>query len=201
MSDRPDPDEPRYGREAPVLGQRHVRPGLISVPGDTRLVFPTGQVLVHSTGDPGLPQPGQSMPWPVYGPRDMSLLSEWHGYFGAFAQPQAQAGFMGAQSPGAAGIMRSFPPDTAIGTKFFGLGDIPYSRYSQTQVVPGLWGGWTASFWSYQLSAAGQSVQWQENSGTRCLTWPPSRRPTAKPRWLCQRRRPHWPRHAPSRSR
>ncbi|MHB0876525.1 MAG: DUF5107 domain-containing protein [Anaerolineae bacterium] len=138
-------------------------PGANSVPGETRLVFPTGQVIVHSTGDPGLPAAGQSMPWPVYGPRDMSLLSEWHGYFGAFAQPQAQAGFMGAQAAGSGGLLRAFPPESAIGTKFFGLGDIPYSRYSQ---VPSsyleLWGGWTASFWSYQTLGAGQSVQWQE---------------------------------------
>lgn len=138
-------------------------PGGSSVPANTRLVFPTGQIIVHSTGDPGLPAAGQTMPWPIYGPRDMSLLSEWHGYLGAFAQPQAQAGYMGAQSPGAGGLMRAFPQDVAIGIKFFGLGDIPYSRYSQvSSSYLELWGGWTASFWAYQTLGAGQTVQWQE---------------------------------------
>jgi LysM repeat protein len=130
----------------------------------TRLVLPAGQVLIHSTSDPGLPGAGKTIPWPGYGPRDLSVLSNWHGYIGAFASPAAQAGFMGAQTPGVAGLLRAFPPATATGAKFFGLGDIPSSRYSQSDSsYLELWGGWTTSFWDYQTLAAGQSVRWQES--------------------------------------
>ena len=129
----------------------------------TRLILPASQALIHSTSDPGLPGSGKTIPWPIYGPRDLSLLSSWHGYIGAFAAPGAQAGFMGAQTPGLAGLMRIFPPSTATGAKFFGLGDIPASRYSQVDSsYLELWGGWTTNFWQYETLAGGQSVGWTE---------------------------------------
>ena len=138
-------------------------PGGVHVPNQTRLVFPSGQLLVHNTSDPGLPAAGSVMPWPIYGPRDLSLLQNWHGFLGAFAYPNARVGFMGAQAEGASGLLRIFPPEVAQGAKFFGLGDIPYTRYSQTDSsYLELWGGWTANFWAYNELTPGQTVQWQE---------------------------------------
>lgn len=138
-------------------------PGGLSVPPATRIALPAAQALVHSTGDPGLPPAGQPIPWPIYGTRDLSLLSDWRGYLGAFAHPRASQGFLGAQVPGAAGLMRVFPPDVAQGAKFFGLGDIPYSRYSAGESsYLELWVGWSPTFWHYQSLAPGQAVEWQE---------------------------------------
>ena len=139
-------------------------PSGVRVPSNTRLVFPSGQIVVHNTSDPGLPPAGSVMSWPSYGPRDLSLLDDWHGFLGAFAYPRAQAGFMGAQTGDSSGLLRVFPPDVAQGAKFFGLGDIPYTRYSQADSsYLELWGGWTPSFWAYQELGPGQTVQWQES--------------------------------------
>ncbi|NPV09402.1 MAG: DUF5107 domain-containing protein [Anaerolineae bacterium] len=138
-------------------------PGGRQVPADTRVLLPARQVRVHDTSDPGLPGPGQVMPWPYYGPRDMSLLSQWQGYLGAFAHPGAVAGWMGAQSPGLGGLIRVFPPESVPGAKFFGLGDIPYSRYSlEPSAYLELWGGWSPTFWDYRALGSGESVTWEE---------------------------------------
>ncbi len=69
-------------------------PGKANAPGpDLRLLFPTREVLVHSSGDPALPAPGQRMSWPLYGGRDVSRLGTWGGYLGFFAPaPVAYSG-------------------------------------------------------------------------------------------------------------
>ncbi|MGI6208629.1 MAG: DUF5107 domain-containing protein [Anaerolineae bacterium] len=138
-------------------------PGGRSVPKGTRVLLPAAQARVHDTSDPGLPTAGHAIPWPYYGPRDLSLPDQWQGFLGAFAHPGAVVGWMGAQSPGSGGLLRVFPPQSAPGAKVFGLGDIPYSRYSlEDSGYLELWGGWTPTFWDYRTLAAGEKVTWEE---------------------------------------
>ena len=93
-----------------------------SVSPDLRLIFPATQVTVHSTGDPTLPQAGQTAPWPVINGRDLSRLGNWQNYLGVFATPlTASVGtsaFAGVYDPGAdEGIVRVFPAERGEGRK------------------------------------------------------------------------------------
>jgi len=138
-------------------------PGGTAVNEHARLVFPARQVIVHDTSDPGLPPTGQVMAWPQYGPRDLSMPKNWRGYLGAFASPKATFDFMGAQQDGVGGLLRIFPSAVVTGAKFFGLGDIPYSRYSGADSsYLELWGGWTPTFWQYGQVSPGETIEWVE---------------------------------------
>ncbi len=95
-----------------------------SVSPDLRFIFPAQQVLVHSAGDPAMPQPGQTTSWPVINGRDYSRLGNWTSYFGAFAAPAAASlgtsAFAGVYDPAAnEGVVRVFPPTVAKGVKLF----------------------------------------------------------------------------------
>jgi hypothetical protein len=136
--------------------------GNVPAPGLT-FVLPDDAVTVHSTGDGGLPGPGGQMTWPVHAGRDFSHYSEWRQYLGVFADPAA-AGFAGAYDPDVdQGVVRVFPPATAMGVKIFCMGDLPSdlwtddgSRYFE------LWGGRTPTFWDYWTLEPGASIIWTE---------------------------------------
>ena len=95
-----------------------------SVSPDLRLVFPANQVTVHSTGDPALPQAGQTMAWPVVNGKDLSRLGNWQNYLGVFATPptatSGTGAFAGVYDPAVdEGMVRVFPADIAKGVKLF----------------------------------------------------------------------------------
>ena len=134
-----------------------------SVSGQTQFVIPADQVTVHSTGDGGLPGPGEGMNWPVYGGRDVSWYSNWGGYLGFFV-PSVSAGFVGLYDHSAdQGIVRTFTPGWPTGTKFFGPAGLSPSLWTDdgSNYVE-LWSGATSSFWSYATLNSGESVGWSE---------------------------------------
>lgn len=134
-----------------------------SVSGQTQFVIPASQVVVHSTGDGGLPNAGGLMNWPVHGGRDMSWYSNWGGYLGFFV-PSATAGFVGVYDHGAdQGIVRVFTPGWPTGTKFFGPAGLSPTLWTDDgSTYVELWSGATASFSSYATLAPGESVGWTE---------------------------------------
>lgn len=134
-----------------------------SVSGQTQFVIPADQVTVHSTGDGGLPGPGEGMNWPVHGGRDMGWYSNWGGYLGFFV-PSVSAGFVGLYDHSAdQGIVRTFTPGWPTGTKFFGPAGLSPSLWTDdgSNYVE-LWSGATSSFWSYATLNPGESVGWSE---------------------------------------
>lgn len=140
-----------------TLGAATLTPGI-------EFVLPTGSVTVHSTGNPSLPQPGETMSWPVFNGRDFSRYDNWTNYLGVFAAPQARQNFMGAYNHSTnLGVARIFPADVVAGAKIFGLGDLDPalwtndgSRYFE------LWGGLAPTFWDENTLNPGDWVTWQE---------------------------------------
>ena len=133
------------------------------VSSQTQFVIPADQVTVHSTGDGGLPGPGETMSWPIHAGRDMSWYSNWGGYLGFFV-PLASAGFVGLYDHQAdQGIVRAFTPGWPAGTKFFGPSGLSASLWTDdgSNYVE-LWSGATGSFWSYATLDPGESVGWSE---------------------------------------
>jgi hypothetical protein len=131
---------------------------------DLTFVLPDDAVTVHATGDGSLPGPGGQMAWPVYGGRDFSRYSEWHKYLGIFAHP-AQAGFVGAYDLGNdQGIVRVFPHTIATGVKFFCLGDLSSSLWTEDgSRYFELWAGLTPTFWDNWTLQPGANVTWTEH--------------------------------------
>lgn len=139
-------------------------------------VLPASEVIVHSSGDGGLPGPGGRMAWPVHNGRDFSRYAEWRSWLGVFAPQAADAGFAGAYDLEAdQGIVR-VAPAWVRGVKLFCTGDLGAehwtddgSRYFE------FWGGLTSSFWEYTSLEPGESVAWTEVwhavSGIGGLTW------------------------------
>ena len=130
---------------------------------DLTFILPDDAVIVHATSDGSLPGPGGQMAWPVHNGRDFSRYSEWRQPLGVFAHP-AQAGFVGAYDLGSdQGVVRVFPHTTAVGVKFFCLGDLPSSLWTDDgSRYFELWGGLTPTFWHYWTLQPGASVAWTE---------------------------------------
>jgi hypothetical protein len=134
-----------------------------TVSGATQLIVPSGEVLVHTSDDPGLPGGGATIPWPSYSGRDLSWYSNWQGYFGFFV-PNPAAGFIGVYDHQLnQGIVRSFNPGWPAGTKFFGPArmDPAYWTDDSSNYLE-LWSGATSSFWSHATLDSGQSFSWTE---------------------------------------
>jgi hypothetical protein len=134
-----------------------------TVSGQTEFIVPTNQVIVHSTGDGGLPGAGGTMGWPVHNGRQVNYYSNWNGWLGFFA-PNVSHGFTALYDHAIdQGIVRVYNPGWPAGTKFFGPATISsftwtddYSNYVE------LWSGATASFWSYATLNPGETVGWTE---------------------------------------
>jgi hypothetical protein len=130
---------------------------------DLTFVLPASEVVVHSTADGSLPEPGGAMSWPVHAGRDWSRFPEWQSYLGVFAPQAAAAGFAGAYDLGTdQGIVR-VAPAWVQGIKIFCLGDLGSglwtddgSRYFE------LWGGLTPTFWDDATLEPGESTAWTE---------------------------------------
>lgn len=134
---------------------------------NTHFVVPADRAMVHSTGDSSLPGERQTLSWPAYNGRDLSLYGNWSNWLGVFF-PEAAKGYLGAYSEDTGlGVARVYPPEVAPGCKLFGFGaDFPArAEYSDdgSQYFE-LWGGPCRSFWAEddRLLAAGESISWKE---------------------------------------
>jgi hypothetical protein len=143
-----------------TLGSRSASP-------NTEFVYPTDQMIVHSTGDSALPGERQALPWPVYDGRDLSLYGNWRNWLGVFV-PDVQRNYVGAYNHDTElGVVRLFPPEVARGVKLFAFGAGFPSRAEfaddGTEYFE-LWGGLNRTFWPEDdvLIGAGQSLGWSE---------------------------------------
>ena len=140
-------------------------PGAGGIGPDLRMVVPADQVVVHSTGDGGLPGEHGVMGWPVHGGRDMSVFGNWRNWLGFFVT-EPQAPFMAVYSPATSlGMARVYPSVVAQGAKLFafaeGFGDT--GAYTDDGSYYGeMWGGVTPTFWDYATLGAGERLAWQE---------------------------------------
>jgi hypothetical protein len=130
----------------------------------TRLILPSSQVTVHSTGDDSLPGSGSKMDWPVFKGRDLSRYANWRGYLGFFASPAAGGDFVGAYDTSSdQGIVRVFPAGIARGIKFFGgKGIDPATWTNDGSTYLELWGGLLPTFWDDTTIQPGQTFSWTE---------------------------------------
>jgi hypothetical protein len=133
----------------------------------TRFIWPAERARVHSAGDPALPSAGQEFDWPIYAGRDLSRLGEWTTYLGVFESPAAQGGYAAVYDTSSdEGMVRSYPPETARGAKF-------YSSGWQQPLDPALWtddgtryaemqGGLMPTYDEWYELAPGGEVGWTE---------------------------------------
>jgi hypothetical protein len=128
---------------------------------ELHFILPGDHVIIHSTGDPGLPDPGAEISWPSYDGRDLSRYGSWHGWLGAYAH---QAQYMGAYDPGSEmGVVRVIPAPGSLGTKFFGPGNLDPGIWTDDgSGYVELWSGWTPTFQDYASLPPASSVSWQE---------------------------------------
>ncbi|MGQ9586542.1 MAG: DUF5107 domain-containing protein [Anaerolineae bacterium] len=135
---------------------------------ELRFVLPQDQVVVHSTGDPRLPQAGQVTSWAQWGQVRLDRLGDWEGWLGFFAYPQAKEGFAGVYDPEAdEGVVRVFPPETARGLKGFAFGYGSRSPSADEWTDDGsayveLHGGLAPTFDDQVSLRPGEEVAWEE---------------------------------------
>lgn len=130
---------------------------------DLHFDLPARAVEIHSTGDERLPDPGRTMPWPVYNKRDFSRASTWQHYLGVFAAPLTAGHVTVSNTANKWQVMRNFPYYAARGVKLFLLGDLPSDLYTDDDSrYLELWGGYTRTFDEDATLRAGYSVQWTE---------------------------------------
>jgi hypothetical protein len=143
-------------------------PGASNEPSaDLRFLFPTEQVIVHSTDDVNLPPAGEWMDWPVYEERDIGRLANWDQYLGFFEAPEAHGPFAGVYDAAAdEGVLRVYPPTVARGSKGYAHGwHDALPSWLWTDDGSGyveLHGGLMPSFWETATLAPGQVVSWAE---------------------------------------
>lgn len=127
-------------------------------------VLPTGEVIVHSTGDTTLPAPGQLMSWPKFDGRNLADYGAWQKYLGVFASPAAQADFMGAYNHKTnLGVARVFPHQLVRGAKIFGTADLDPTQWTTDgSSYFELWGGLAPTFADQASLEPGAWVNWQE---------------------------------------
>lgn len=132
----------------------------------TRFIVPHTQMVVHSTSDSGLPAERGVISWPQHGGRNLSDISTWKGWLGAFALPTAQRGsFAAVYNPDAdEGMVKTFKGAEMPGLKIFGFGPgfdpKVYTDDSSSYVE--LWGGITPTFWDNNSFPPGSSQGWSE---------------------------------------
>ncbi len=157
-------------------------PGPANAPSeDLRIIVPTDQVTVHSTGDPRLPGPGDAMSWPEYNGVDWSRLGEWRQWFGFFQRPQAAGDFQAVYDEGYdEGVVRTYDSRVAQGAKFFAFG------WGTEAIQPDLYtddrsayvemhGGVAPTFADTRRLEPGPRITWTEQwypvAGLGGLTW------------------------------
>jgi hypothetical protein len=134
---------------------------------NTEFVYPTENMVVHSTGDPSLPGERQIMTWPLFAGRDLSRYGNWRNWLGVFV-PEPRQNFVGAYNHDTQlGIARIFPSAVAKGLKLFAFGSDFPARGEYADDGTGyfeMWGGPCKTFWPEDDATlgAGQSLQWTE---------------------------------------
>jgi uncharacterized repeat protein (TIGR01451 family) len=143
-------------------------PGAANTPSpDLHFLLPGEQVVVHSTGDADLPQPGELMGWPVHGGRDYSRLGNWSRWLGFFEAPRAHGPFAGVYDTAAdEGVLRVFPATVARGSKGFAVGwmdPLPSSWWTDDgSGYVEVHGGLAPTFWDAVTLSPGQVISWTE---------------------------------------
>ncbi len=129
----------------------------------TQFIVPGNEVIVHSTGDGGVPGSGGTMNWPYQDGRDMSMYGNWNGYLGFFVP--AGHGFSGLYDhSNGQGIVRAHAPNWPSGTKFFGPSTLSPSLWTDDNSnYVELWSGATGSFWHSATIEPEQTVTWTEH--------------------------------------
>jgi hypothetical protein len=157
-------------------------PGPANAPGENlRIIMPTDQVTVHSTGDPRLPGPWDAIGWPNYNGVDWSRLGNWRQWFGFFQRPQAAGDFQAVYDEDYdEGVVRAYDSDVAKGAKFFAFG------WGADAISPDLYtddgsayvemhGGVAPTFADTHRLEPGQRITWGEQwypvAGLGGLTW------------------------------
>jgi hypothetical protein len=139
-----------------------------SLSGNTEFVYPTQDVVVHSSGpDSGLPGEGATLSWPTWQGRDLSWYRNWEDWLGFFV-PQLSYGFVGAYNHDTGlGVARAFSQEEVAGLKLFGWGaDSPFAlEYSDdgSQYFE-MWAGLNRTFWPEDdiLLQPGETRGWTE---------------------------------------
>ncbi len=157
-------------------------PGPANAPSENlRIVMPADQVAVHSTGDPRLPGPRNTISWPFYNGVDWSRLGNWRQWFGFFQWPQAAGGFQAIYDEGYdEGVVRTYDGDVARGAKFFAFGwgaeAISPDEYTDDgSSYVEMHGGLAPTFADTYRLEPGQRVTWRDRwypvAGLGGLTW------------------------------
>ncbi|MGC9520447.1 MAG: DUF5107 domain-containing protein, partial [Anaerolineae bacterium] len=152
-----------------------IAPGAANAPTEgLRFIFNNPEMSVHSTNDERLPgastypmAPEYRFTWPVYEGTDYSYLRNWTGWLGFFEYPQATKGYIGVYDEQQdEGIVRVFPPETAVGAKGFATGwsdALPWSIWTdEPSGGVELHGGLAPTFWDMTELSPGSSIQWRE---------------------------------------
>jgi hypothetical protein len=150
-----------------AFGDNHVTPG-------TTFALPVDQVILHSTGEPGLPQgevkPGTMLDWPRHAGVSLDRPTAWHGsHFGAFASERiafsaahsTDAGLGLVRAPADPGGAETSPPR---GAKVFGWGPA-FDRSGITDDKSDyleLWAGLTPTFWDWATIEPGDRAGWDD---------------------------------------
>ena len=130
-----------------------------------RLVWPSEQMTVHSSGDTDRYPQGMTLEWPRGSGVDLTDLENWPSYLSFFASAGAQGSAAGLVDPnGDLAVIRSFPHRLIPGVKtFFGPGLDPslWSDDDPRRYLE-LWGGPGLNFDRPLRLAPRQTVRWTE---------------------------------------
>jgi hypothetical protein len=127
-------------------------------------ILPASEIVIHSTGDPGLPGEHGVVSWPVYNGRSLNLYHTWNGWIGFFA-PTIQANYSGIYDYNAdQGVLRVFDRQVIPGHKYFGPGTLGSGLWTDdgSSYVEMWSSGVTPDFWTYVTLAAGERAEWLE---------------------------------------
>jgi hypothetical protein len=139
-----------------------------SVSPNTEFVYPTDEIVLHSTGPlSGLPGERAVITWPVWEGRDLSWYHSWEDYLGFFL-PEPSEDFVGAYNHDTGlGIVRVFDRRETPGVKLFAWGQD--SVYTSEYTDDGseyfeMWGGPNRTFWPEDDNTLGpgESQAWTE---------------------------------------
>lgn len=146
-----------------------------------RIVMPTSEVTVHSTGDRRLPGAWAAAGWPIHNGVDWSLLGNWREWYGFFQRPRAAGDFQAIYDEGYdEGAVRTYDSRIVQGAKFFAFGN------GSNAISPDLYtddgssyvemhGGVAPTFADTRRLEAHTAINWQERwypvAGLGSLTW------------------------------
>lgn len=146
-----------------------------------RIIMPTSEVTVHSSGDRRLPGPWTAAGWPVHNGVDWSLLGNWREWYGFFQRPRAAGDVQAIYDEGYdEGVVRTYDSRVAQGAKFFAFGSGPnalspdlYTDDSSSYVE--IHGGAAPTFADTRRLEPHTTISWQERwypvAGLGSLTW------------------------------